>query len=208
MSQRQLLENGINLLHKLQGPAKILYAPGTLAMPVRIEQVIDPTGGAPASGWSTLGLTGGGINVTKTTNMQVYEDVDQILGPYDQSVTSRAYRISTQLKEILDSTQLALAAETGASTQVSTTGATQVMTLLDSGSNRPTERRVAVVFPKSTEGKVYAFVFRRVQSAGGDQVFRFDKSDPVSPALDLLAFPEIATSIPSEDAFGRIFNVL
>src|SRR6187200_2742496 len=108
MSQRQLLENGIDLLKKLTGPAKILYAPGTLPMPTRIEQVIDPTGGAPASGWSTLGLTGGGINVTKTLNMQVYEDVDQILGPYDQSVQSRAYRVSTQLKEVLDRAQLQL----------------------------------------------------------------------------------------------------
>lgn len=209
MSQRQLLENSINLLNKLQGPAKILYAPGTLPMPTRVEQIIDPTGGAAATGWTSLGLTGGGINVTKTVNTQNYEDVDQILGPYDSTITSRSYRISTQLKEILDRTQAQVALETSASpTQVSTTGATQVMTLLDSGSNRPVERRIAVVFPKYTEGRVYAFAFRRVQMAGGDKVWRFDKSDPVSPALDLIAFPEIATTIASEDAFGRIFDIL
>ena len=209
MSQRQILENSINLLNKLQGPAKILYAPGTLPMPVRIEQVIDPTGGAAATGWTMFGLTGGGINVTKTLNTQVYEDVDQIAGPYDQTVTSRGYRVSTQMKEVLDRTQLQVALETSQNpTQVSTTGATQVMTSLDTGSNRPVERRIAVVFPKSVEGKVYAFVFRRGQAASGDDVFRFDKTDPVSPAFDVIMFPEIATTIPSEDAFGRIFDVI
>lgn len=208
MTQRNILENGINLLNTLRGPAKVLYAAGTLPMPVRIEQVIDPTGGAPASGWSTLGLTRGGINVTKRLDTQVYDDVDQIPGAYDSSVTSRNYTISTQLAEVLDRNQLAIAFELGTPTQVSTTAATQVMTPLDSGSNNPVERRVAVVFPKETEGKVYAFVFRRVQLAGGDKVFRFDKSDPISPALELLSFPEIATSIPSEDAWGRSFDII
>jgi hypothetical protein len=36
---------------------------------------------------------------------------------------------------------------------------------------------------------------------------RFDKSDPVSPALDLRFFPEIATTIAAEDQYGRIFEI-
>lgn len=208
MSQRNILENSVNLLNQLRGPAKILYAPGTLPMPVLVSQVINATTGAAASGWTMLGFTSGGINVTKRKDKQVYDDLDQLIGEYDQRMTNRGYRITTQLREVQDPAQMGLSMEAGVPTVVSTSAATEVMVQLDSGSNQSVERRVAVVFPKDTEGKVFAFVFRRVQPAGGDVTWRFDKSDPVSPALELVAFPEIATSIPSEDAYGRSFNIL
>lgn len=208
MAQRDVLENSVNLLNQMRGPAKILYAAGTLPMPTRIEQIIDPTGGAPASGWSSLGFTRGGINVTKTKDKQVLNDLDQLVGDYDQRMTNRSYRITTQLAEVYDRTQLGIALEAGTPTQVSTTGPTQVMVPLDAGSNQSVERRVAVVYPKDTVGKAYAFVFRRAQPGGGDQTFRFDKSDPVSPALELVAFPEIATTIPSELAYGQSFDII
>jgi hypothetical protein len=208
MSQRQILENSINLLKTLRGPAKILSAVGTLPMPVRIEQVIDPTGGGPASGWTPFGLTRGGVNVNKNLDITVRDDVDQILGAYDQDIVDRSYVISTQLAEVLDATQLGQAWDLGSATQVSTTGPTQVMKLLDDGNNKTEERRWAVVFPKDVEGRVYAFVFRRGAVAGGEKTFRFDKSDPASPALEVRMFPEIATTIPSEDAYGRIFDII
>lgn len=208
MSQRNLLENSISLLNTLRGPAKILYAPASLPMPTRVEQVIDPTGGAAATGWSALGLTRGGINVTKRITKQVYSDVDQIIGAYGQTTTDREYLISTQLAEVLDRTQSSIAMEQGSATQVSTTGPTQVMTALDSGSNTAVPRRIAVVFPKGTEGKVYMFVFRNVEVGGGDKVWSFDKANPVSPALELVAFPEIATTIPSEEAWGRGYDII
>lgn len=208
MSQRQILENSVNLLNQLRGPAKLLYAPITLAMPARIEQVIDPTGGGPASGWTSLGFTRGGINVTKRKDKQVYDDLDQLIGEFDQRMTNRGYRITTQLAEVLDQAQQGIIMESGVATQVSTTGPTQTMLPLDSGSNQAVERRFAVVFPKDTDGKVFAFVFRRVQPAGGDLTWRFDKGDPVSPALELAAFPEIATTISSDQAYGIEFNII
>lgn len=206
MSQRQLLENSILIANTLRGPAKILTAPFTLAAPVRLEQIIDPTGGAAATGWTALGLTRGGINVTKHIDTNVLADVDQIVGAYDEVVTGRQYNITTQLAEIFDGAQRAVALETGVATQVSTAGATQVMTPLDSGSNVPVARRMAVVFPKGTEGRAMAFFFRNVKIAGGDKVLRFDKSDPASPALEFVAFPEIATTIETQQAWGAIFD--
>lgn len=208
MAQRNILENSVNLLNQMRGPAKILYAAGTLPMPTRVEQVIDPTGGAPASGWTSLGFTRGGINVTKRKDKQVLDDLDQLIGEYDQRQTNKGYRVTTQLAEVYDRNQLGLALEAGTPTQVSTTGPTQVMIPLDSTSNQSVERRLAVVFPKDTEGKVYMFVFRRTQPGGGDQTFRFDKSDPVSPALEMVAFPEIATTIPSDLAYGVAFDII
>jgi hypothetical protein len=211
MAQRNILENSVNMLNQLRGPAKILYSSvpaASLPMPIMIHQVIDPTGGAAATGWTSLGFTRGGINVTKRLDKQVYDDLDQIIGEWGQRTTNRGYRITTQLAEVLDRAQMGLVMEPGTATQVSTASPTQVMQPLDAGSNQAVARRVAVVFPKDTEGKVFAFVFRNVEPAGGDRTWRFDKSDPVSPGLELIAFPEIATTIPSEDAYGRSFDII
>lgn len=208
MAQRDILQNSTLISNMQRGPAKVFYAPASLPFPTRIEQVVDPTGGAPATGWSALGITRGGINVQKTLDTQVYDDADQITGAYGQGITNRNYRVSTQLAEVLDRTQLGVAVESGTATQVSTTAATQVMLPLDSGANVMTPRRVAVVYPKGTTGKVWGFVFRNVERAGGDAVFRFDKSDPISPALEFTAFPEIATTIPSEQQYGSLFDII
>lgn len=206
MSQRQILENSINLLNTLRGPAKILYAAATQGYPTLIENVINPTTGAPASGWTSLGLTRGGINVNKNLDITVRDDVDQIIGAYDQDITDRSYTISTQLAEVLDMEQLRVALDLGSDTTVAT-GPTQVVTDLDDGNNKTSERRLAVVFPKSDDGKVLAFVFRRAAVSGGDRTLRFDKNDPVSPALEIRAFPEIATTIPANESYGKIFNI-
>lgn len=208
MTQRQILENSINRLNTLRGPAKILYAAHTLAFPVRIEQVIDPTTGAAASGWTALGLTRGGINVIKNIETQVRSDVDQILGAYSQDITDRSYRVSTQLAEVLDRAQRAIVWEVGTATQVSTAGATQVMVPLDDGDNIMTPHRLAVVYPKPENGKVLAEVFRWAELAGGEKTYRFDKSDPNSPPFEMLIFPELATTIDSGDAYGREFDII
>lgn len=212
MSQRQILENSIDLLKTLRGPAKILYAGSGVGMPTIIENVINPTTGAPGPSWVALGLTRGGINVVKNLDISVRDDVDQIIGAYDQDITDRSYQVVTQLAEVLqDSTrQLALTMEMGqiATTVVATTSQpTQVMRLLDDNDNKTEERRWAVVFPKATNGKLLAFVFRRGAVAGGEKTIRFDKNDPASPSLDLRFFPEIATTIAAEDQYGRLFEI-
>lgn len=202
MSQRNILENSIQTLNTLRGPAKILYAPGTLPMPILAQQVIDPTGGAAATGWSTFGLTRGGINVSKNLEVTDRDDVDQILGAYDADITSRDYAISSQMAEVLDRVQMGIAWDMGTPTVISTSGATQVLIPLDNGSNKPVQRRMAVVYPKGETGKVLMFVFRNAKISGGEKVFRFDKSDPASPPLEFKAYPELATTIDPEHSYG------
>jgi hypothetical protein len=211
VSQRQILENSIGLLKTLRGPAKILYAGPAVNMPTIIENVINPTTGAPGASWIPLGLTRGGINVSKNLDITVRDDVDQIIGAFDQDITDRSYVISSQLAEILQDSfvQAAQAAAFGSATTVHATSSqpTQVMRFLDDGANKTPEKRWAIVFPKATNGKVLGFVFRRGAIAGGEKVFRFDKNDPASPGLEIRMFPEIATTIDSEDAYGRIFEI-
>src|SRR5687768_4246126 len=106
MSQRQILENSINLLNTARGPAKLLKGPSGLPMPANLSDIINATTGAPATGWTAFGLTRGGINVNKNLDIAVRDDVDQILGAYDQDITDRSYTISTQLAEVLDQAQM------------------------------------------------------------------------------------------------------
>jgi hypothetical protein len=209
VAQRDVLENSINLLNTLRGPAKIFYATSNAAMPSMIAQAVNPTTGAPATPWVAFGLTRGGINVNKTLDVTIRDDVDQIIGAYDQDITDRYYTVTTQLAEVLSRPQVTAALDLGVETIVVATSGlpTQVMQPLDDGDNVFTERRWMVVYPKATAGKLYAFVFRRGQVSGGERVFRFDKTDPVSPALELRMFPEIATTIPAADAYGRLYQM-
>ena len=103
--------------------------------------------------------------------------------------------------------QLAVAMELGAAATIAGTVPTHTMRFLDGPANKTAERRWAVVFPKAANGKLLMFVFRRGAVSGGEKTFRFDKSDPASPPLEIRFFPEIATTIESEDAYGRILEI-
>lgn len=212
MSQRQILENSIDLMKTLRGPAKILQAGSGVPMPTNIDGVINASTGAPAASWTPFGLTRGGVNVVKNLDITVRDDVDQILGAYDQDIIDRSYTISTQLAELLQDnlSQISKVADlaTGFTTVVATGGVTQIMKFLDDSDNKTEEGRWAVIFPKAANGKVLAFVFRRGAITGGEKTFRFDKTDPASPGLEIRMFPEIATTIAPEDAYGRIFEVI
>lgn len=206
MTQRNVLENSIQLLNTLRGPAKILYADASVGFPTLIENVINASTGAPGASWVAFGLTRGGVNVTKNLDITPRDDVDQILGTYDQDITGRSYAVTTQIAEVMNNTdQLAIAADMAAASIIGTS-ATQTMRGLDDGDNKTQERRWAVVYPKATNGKVFAFVFRRAAVSGGEKTFRFDKTDSVSPAFELVALPEIATTIQPEFAFGAMFD--
>lgn len=207
MAQDDLLINSLNLLNQMAGPAKLLYSAATLPAPKRLEEIIDPTSGAPASGWTAFGITRGGINAVLRTDKQVYDDVDQIIGEYGQRTTNKGVRVSTQIGEVLDPASNAVAFEMGSPTQVSTTGPTQVLQGLTSAQNDAIRRHLAVVYPKKTPGRAFAFFFRQVEPAGAEHTWRFDKSDKVSPAAEFIAFPEIATTIPGELKYGYSLDI-
>lgn len=206
MTQRNILENSINRLNTLRGPAKILYGAYTLPMPLNAEQVINATTGAAATGWTALGLTRGGINVVKNEETTERDDVDQILGVYAQDITARSWRVTTQLAEVLDRSQRYITFEMGTPTIVSTSGATQIMTPLDDGDNIMTPRRLAVVYPKATNGRILMYVFRWAERTGGEKTIRFAKDDPASPPLEWIMMPEQATVLDAGEFYGYEFE--
>jgi hypothetical protein len=209
MAQREVLEHALDLFDQVQGPAKIFYAPATLPMPQNISQVFSATTGAPATGWTALGATRGGINVTEREDVQVDSDIDQIVGEYAQRITNRGITISTQLAQVLDTVQANLVFNEGTPTVVGATGGiTQTMVPLDAGANVYPRRRMAVAWPAGEAGRALVIVLRQVEPAGGDKTWRFDRTDKVSPQAEFRAFPELATDIPSEVAYGVRFQNL
>jgi hypothetical protein len=210
MGQDDVLINSLNLANQLAGPAKLLYAPGTLPVPVRVEQIIDPTTGAPASGWTAFGITRGGINAGLRTDKQVFDDIDQIIGEYGQRTTNKSVRVTTQIGEVLDPVQTEVALEMGSPTTIGmnpTLGATQVMQPLHNAANDSPARRLAIVYPKKTVGKVWALFLRKAEPAGADRTWRFDKTDKVSPPVEFIGFPEISTTIPADQKYGYTFDI-
>jgi hypothetical protein len=209
MAQLDVLRNSTQLLNTLKGPAKVLYATINASMPGNILQVVDPTLGVPATPWRAFGLTRGGINWSVNIQTAQRDDIDQILGTYDQDVTDFEYTVSTQLAEVLDRTQLGMAFKMGVPTYVLATASqpTQVMVPLADGSSKFLPWRIAVVYPYPTPGKVMGFVFRNAQLSGGEKPIRFDRADSASPPLEIRGYPELSTTITADDAYGRLFMI-
>jgi len=179
-------------------------------MPSNILQFLDPTTGAPATPWRAFGFTRGGINWAVGIETSQRDDIDQILGAYDQDVTDTNFTVSTQLAEVLDRTQLAMAFKfslTPTFVMATSSQPTQVMVPLSDGTSKFLPWRVAVVYPRDTTGKVIAFVLRNAQLSGGDKVMRFDKADSASPGLEIRGYPEIATTITADQAYGNYFAI-
>lgn len=208
MAQLDILQNSAQILNALRGPAKILYATINATFPARTHDVINATSGAPVAPWKPFGFTRGGINWSANIETSQRDDIDQITGAYGQDVTDYNFSVQTQLAEVLDLEQLRMAFKMGAPTLVAATGSpTQVMVPLNDGSYQFPPYRFAVVYPKSEVGKVLMYVLRNAQLTGGEKIMRFDKNDPASPALEIRGYPELATTIPSDLAYGALFDI-
>lgn len=90
------------LLNTHGGPALLLSAPLNTTFPTALDDIVNIAGGAsqwtPQTGWTSLGLTRGGINVSR--GMEEYKrDADQSYGPYDSRPTSWSAMVSTELLE-------------------------------------------------------------------------------------------------------------
>lgn len=209
MAQLDILQNSAQILNALRGPAKILYATIGVVFPTNIYAIINATTGAPVSPWKPFGFTRGGINWSVNIEASQRDDIDQIIGAYDQDVTDYNFSVQTQLAEVYDLTQLSMAFKMGAPTVVVATASlpTGVMIPLNDGSYKFLPYRMAVVYPKATTGKLLAMVLRNAQLSGGEKVIRFDKNDSASPALEIRGYPELSTTISADQAYGALFDI-
>lgn len=209
MAQLDILQNSAQILNALRGPAKILYATSAVVFPTTLYAIINATTGAPVSPWKAFGFTRGGINWSVNIEASQRDDIDQITGAYDQDVTDYNFSVQSQLAEVFDTVQLGMAFKMGVPTYVmaTTTVPTQIMIPLNDGSYKFLPYRFAVLYPKSTVGKLMGYVLRSGQLTGGEKIIRFDKNDSASPALEIRGYPELATTITSDMAYGAMFDI-
>lgn len=155
----------------IRGAARILIAnPATAPRPAKIADVIalassagvalyDASASATASGWTDLGATKTGIQITMN-NAEESFDVDQILGDISSAPTSWECSVGTQLAEMTPE-KLQIAWEGSAIT----VDAGPTIPEHEIGFGQPTaytQRRLAVLFQRPN-GRIRAYLFHKVQ---------------------------------------------
>lgn len=197
----------------VQGAGRVLIAPVDQAYPDGIEDLMVLTAGAtqydPATGWSDVGFTKTGINVTRNNAEETF-DVDQIRAVIRRRPTDWEMSVGTQLAEgSLETFALAWELPQGADAGSITTVTKTAPQLSERhvGLSAPTqyvERRVAVVF-QFPDGIIRAWVFRRAYRAPQESGFTLNKTgEQVSLPIrwNCSADPDA----PIETQFGEIFE--
>lgn len=165
----------------IRGAARLLIAPATYTKPVKISDVIALASASgvtlydAASGWTDLGATKTGIQITVNNSEESF-DVDQIYGDISSAPTSWECSVGTQLAEVTHE-KIQIAWEGSAITQA---------TVADSPTGKEdeigvgqaqayTQRRMAVVFQRPN-GKIRAFFFWKVQRLPQESSMTFSKT--------------------------------
>lgn len=179
----------------IRGPARICVAAATQAFPSSISQVVNLSTYASMTGWSDLGATKGGVQVS-INNTEESFDVDQVYGDIDSLPTAWECSVSTQLAEsTLDRLSFAWEGST-----VTTAGGEKSM-----GFGTPlfyTRRRMAVLFQRPN-GKIRAFVFRKVQRSPQESTVAFNKTgEQQSVAVRFKAIADLSVT----DIYSRFFT--
>jgi hypothetical protein len=148
---------------KLQsGPARVLYAPSTQALPTQISDVITLTSGStqydPKTGWVDLGATRQGVTIS-VNNTETSFDVDQIRGAVATTPDTWECLIDTRLAE-MTLENLVFAWE-GMDITTNTTPTPDERQTAFAGATSYTERRMAVVYMR-VDGLLTLYSFHRV----------------------------------------------
>lgn len=123
------------------------------------------------AGWTDLGATKTGIQIT-INNAEEAFDIDQIMGDIASQPTGWECSVGTQLAEMSEE-RLQVAWEGSAITTDTTTTPSEK----EIGFGQPTaytQRRLAVLFQRSN-GKIRAFIFRKVQRMPQESSITFQK---------------------------------
>lgn len=157
----------------IRGAARLLIAPVSQAFPTKIGDVIVLASGAsqynPQSGWTDLGATKTGIQIT-INNAEENFDVDQVMGDIASQPTGWECSVGTQLAEFTPE-KMQIAWE-GSAISVYASGALGGDPAeKEIGFGQPTsytQRRLAVLFQRPVQstgaaGLIRGYFFRKVQ---------------------------------------------
>lgn len=161
----------------IKGAARLVVAPIATAYPAKIDDIIRLASGSAQfdarAGWQELGATKTGIQIVRNNAEETY-DVDQIMGDIASEPTNWEMNVGTALAEVTLE-RISLVWEGGAVITDATppTGAEKRLAL-----GQPVsyiQRRLAVLF-RRPNGKVRAYVFRKVQRMPQESAFTHQKT--------------------------------
>lgn len=143
----------------MRGAGRLMYAPSSQAKPTKIADVINVTGGPTqydaATGWSELGATNSGIQIS-VNNTEVAFNIDQIAGDVATSPDVWECTVATQLAEMtLENFVFAWEG-----VPITTDVTNNERETAFAGAVAYTERRLAVLFMKPN-GKIQGYFFHR-----------------------------------------------
>lgn len=159
----------------VKGAGRIMYASSGQAKPTSISSVINTTTYAAQSGWSDLGATREGIQIT-VNNTESGFDVDQVNGLLLTTPDNWECSVTTNLAEVtLENMVIAwegasVTTDTGVTPSEKETGF--------AGATSYTERRLAVLFKKPASSLPQALVgyfFHRAVRAPQEGTLNFQK---------------------------------
>ena len=159
----------------VKGAGRIMYAADSQAKPTKIGDVINTTTYAAQSGWSDLGATREGIQIT-VNNTESGFDVDQVNGLLLTTPDNWECSVTTNLAEVTLENMViawegaAVTTDTGVTPSEKETGF--------AGATSYTERRLAVLFKKPSSSVPQALVgyfFHRAVRAPQEGTLNFQK---------------------------------
>jgi hypothetical protein len=178
----------------IRGAARLLLAAVTQAFPTSIADIVSLTSYDAQSGWSDAGATKTGITITNNNTEETF-DIDQELTDIDSRPTGYDYAVATALEEV-DLEHMQIAWEAGT---IATVGSERQM-----GVGTPAvylKRRLAVVFQKAN-GKLRAFVFRKVQRSPQESSVVFNKTgEQQSLPVRFKALPDPSIAVVSDRVY-------
>lgn len=185
----------------MQGAARILIAASDATWPSTVGDLLHTASGATqydaASGWTDVGFTKTGINITRN-NAEEEFTVDQIRASIRRRPTNFEMSVGTQLAESTLET-FAIAWELGA---ITTAGGERHI-----GLSAPTtfvERRLAALF-QFEDGVIRAYVFRRAVKASQESGFTLQSTgEQVSLPVRWNMLADTAQPVASQ--FGEIME--
>jgi hypothetical protein len=143
----------------MRGAGRLMYAPSSQAKPAKISDVIVTTGGPTqydaATGWSELGSTNSGIQIS-VNNTEVAFNIDQVAGDVATSPDVWECTVATQLAEMTLENFVFVWEGVPVTTDLT---ASERETAF-AGATAYTERRLAVMFMKPN-GKIQGYFFHR-----------------------------------------------
>lgn len=200
----------------IQGAARLLVAPVSQAFPTRIDDIIVTASGPSQwdakAGWSDLGATRTGINIARNNAEETF-DVDQIQGDIASRPSNWEMSVGTALAEVTLE-RIDFVWEGGGVT----TNATVTPNEKQLGLGQPesyTQRRLAVVYQRAnvrevngtiTQGKVRAYVFRRVQRTPQDSSFTHQRTGEQATLPVRWRALADDTVVDVNSRFGTIFD--